>query len=75
MKFLSIDKIEEGDYADCEDDCGVRHIIDFYEIPSDAREGTILIAGTDGKWIIDEELTKKRREDILKLRKEIYKST
>ena len=75
MKFLSIDKIEEGSHADCEDDCGIRHTIDFCEIPSNAREGTILIVGDDGKWVIDEELTKKRREDILKLRKEIYKIT
>ena len=72
MEFLSIDSIEE-DYAICEDDSGSKYIIDFYDLPPGAQEGMILKLSSDEKWIIDKNLTKKRKEEILKLRKEVYR--
>jgi Cft2 family RNA processing exonuclease len=70
MKLI-IDRFE-GEYAVCEK--GNREMIDIpkKDIPSEAKEGDVLIV--DGKIItIDHESTKKRKQEIAELSKGLWK--
>ena len=63
MKFLTVDKIEKGSHADCEDDMGIAWTIDICDLPLNAREGSILVTDKNGKWIVDDNLTKQIKKE------------
>jgi len=67
MKVLYIDRIEDSKFAICEDEEGNEHVLDVLSLPRNAGEGTAIRKNLDGIWILDEQLTKKRRSKILDL--------
>jgi hypothetical protein len=65
MRF-TIDRFE-GDFAVLEDEnCKMNNILKSV-LPTDAKEGDILIEKKDGSFIIDHLATKQRKEHINKL--------
>ena len=65
MSSWSIDRIEEG-WAVCEgpDDAVIR--LEVSRLPAGAREGDCLFLDGDGRWQVDEQLTRQRREETAK---------
>lgn len=57
----------EGEYAVCEDPQGQMRDFARVELPMGAREGDVLLQGTDGAFIIDAKETAQRREYARKL--------
>ena len=74
MNFLSVDSIEVGSHAVCEDENGEEVIIEFCDLPKNVKEGDLIFLGGEGKWHIDEKATKKRREMMADLRKNVFES-
>ncbi len=72
MKFLSVDRIENG-WVICEDELGEKHEINISKLPSEIKEGDILTLNLDGNWTINHKITNSRKQYIIKLRNEIYK--
>ena len=71
MKVLYIDRIEESKFAICEDEDGNQHVLDVLCLPKMAREGMAIRKNLNGIWILDEQLTKNRKSEILDLIQEI----
>ena len=67
MSGWSIDRIEEG-WAVCEgpDDEMIR--LEVSRLPAGVREGDCLFLDGDGRWQVDEQLTRQRREETAKRR-------
>lgn len=65
MRSWSIDRIEEG-WAVCEgpDDAVIR--LEVSRLPAGTREGDCLFLDGDGRWQVDEQLTRQRREETAK---------
>lgn len=61
----------EGDYAVIETEEKLMKKIMRAEVPSEAREGDVLIS-KDHKWTIDPEATQKRKEHIAALAAELW---
>lgn len=70
MKYI-IDRIEQN-IAICEDDNKKQIEIEVTKLPSNIKEGDI-IKQEKGKYIIDEENTEKKREDIRKRMSKLWK--
>ena len=64
MSGWSIDRIEEG-WAVCEgpDDEMIR--LEVSRLPAGVREGDCLFLDDDGRWQVDEQLTRQRREEAV----------
>ncbi|SKC86996.1 DUF3006 domain-containing protein [Maledivibacter halophilus] len=62
---LVIDRFE-GDYAVCEKEDRIMIDIEKSKLPSDAKEGDVIVL-IDGKYSIDLEETNKRKKEIEKL--------
>ena len=72
MKFLSVDRIENG-WVICEDELGEKHEINISNLPSEIKEGDILTLNFKGDWIINHKVTDSRKQYIIQLRNRIYK--
>ena len=60
---LSLDRFE-GDYAICEDDAQRRHEIHQSKLPTNAKPGDILRRSSEGKLIVDDAETARRKARI-----------
>lgn len=69
MRFI-IDRFE-GDYAICQGEEGDMEEIERTKIPSDSKEGDVLILEGD-KFFIDKEETSRLKENIDKLMEEVW---
>ena len=69
MRFI-IDRFE-GDYAICQGEEGDMEEIERTKIPSDSKEGVVLILEGD-KFFIDKEETSRLKENIDKLMEEVW---
>lgn len=69
--YVSIDRFE-GEFAVCQKDDGKMINIKKYNIPIYAKEGDILLITKD-KIIIDKDETKRRKIEIEKMTKDLWK--
>lgn len=69
--MLSVDRIEEN-IAVCYDESNIKQEIDIFFLPSDIKEGDI-ITRINGRFVIDKEATKKKRDEVIKLQNNLWK--
>ena len=65
MSGGSIDRIEEG-WAGCEGPDEEMIRLEVSRLPAGVREGDCLFLDGDGRWQVDEQLTRQRREETAK---------
>ena len=70
METLSIDRIE-GEYAVCETADRTMKTIALTEIAGNPKEGDV-ICREDGTWRVSPEETGRRREQIIRLQKQLF---
>lgn len=70
MEKYSVDRIE-NDIAVCENEKGVFINIDIKELPSNVREGLILIKTDNNTYVVDEKETLKRKKYLFDLQNEL----
>lgn len=72
MKTLTVDRFE-GNFAICEQE-GVEKLfgIDCQELPSGVREGDVLEISDEGEISVNDEKTRRRREQILARQKKMF---
>lgn len=71
LKLYSVDRFE-GQYAVLVDSYSKSYDVLRDELPPDVREGDMLHED-EGRFVIDEEATKEKREKIHKIRQELLK--
>ena len=71
MKYFSIDRFE-GKFAICVDENEIVEKIEIKKLPKNIKEGDILKVLKDGTFEIDENKTKKEKEDIFNLQDDIF---
>ena len=71
MKYFSIDRFE-GKFAICVDENEIVKKIEIKKLPKNIKEGDILKVLKDGTFEIDENKTKKEKEDIFNLQDDIF---
>lgn len=71
MKYLSIDRIEEG-YAVCVGGEGERVLFPKESLPDGAGEGCVVLLADDGTLSLDPEETRRRRERILEKQNRLF---
>ena len=62
MEKAVIDRIE-GDFAVCEMQDGTMSDIPLFDLPAEAKEGSVILQ-SDGKWIVDKQEEEQRRDRI-----------
>ncbi len=72
MSYFSVDRIEE-DLVVCEDESGNESVFKISQFPKNIKEGDIVEPADDGSFKINHKKTQEVRNDILRLRDEIYK--
>ncbi len=72
MEYLSVDSVEKGSHAVCEDENGDEVILDFKSLPKGVKESDMIFMDDFGKWHVDKKLTKERKREISDLMKEIF---
>lgn len=72
MEYLSVDSVEKGSHAVCEDENGDEVILDFKVLPHGVKESDMIFMDDFGKWHVDKKLTKERKRKIANLMKEIF---
>lgn len=72
MGYLSVDSVEKGSHAVCEDENGEEVILDFKDLPKRVKENDMIFMDDFGEWHIDKKLTKERKRKIADLMKEIF---
>lgn len=72
MEYLSVDSVEKGSHAVCEDENGNEVILDFKSLPKGVKESDMIFMDDFGKWHVDKKLTKERKREISDLMKEIF---
>ena len=72
MEYLSVDSVEKGSHAVCEDENGDEVILDFKDLPREVKESDMIFMDDFGKWHVDKKLTKERKRKIADLMKEIF---
>lgn len=72
MEYLSVDSVEKGSHAVCEDENGNEVILDFKSLPKGVKESDMIFMDGLGKWHVDKKLTKERKREISDLMKEIF---
>ena len=72
MEYLSVDSVEKGSHAVCEDENGDEVILDFKDLPRGVKESDMIFMDDFGKWHVDKKLTKERKRKIADLMKEIF---
>lgn len=70
MKYYSIDRFE-GDFAICIGDDEKIYKLELKKIPEKAREGDVL-KKVDGILTVDEEETKKRKDELFDLQDKLF---
>ena len=68
---LSLDRFE-GDYAICEDDAQRQHEIHKAKLPPNAKLGDILRLSSEGKLIVDDAETARRKQTISRLQRKLF---
>lgn len=68
---LSLDRFE-GDYAICEDDAQKVHEIHKTKLPPNAKPGDILRLSSEGKLIVDNAETARRKQTISRLQRKLF---
>ena len=71
MQKLSVDRIESN-FAVCEKDDGTMLNILLDELPSNIKEGNILLIDDNGKIKLDEQAEKARKLEILNLQNSLF---
>ena len=72
MEYLSVDSVEKGSHAVCEDENGNEVILDFKSLPKGTKESDMIFMDDFGKWHVDKKFTKERKMKISDLMKEIF---
>lgn len=72
MPYLNIDRLEEG-FAVCEDERGFQRLLLQEQLPEGAGEGSVLFEDEDGRLLLDEDETRRRRARLAKLQEDIFK--
>lgn len=72
MEYLSVDSVEKGSHAVCEDENGDEVILDLKDLPRKIKESDMIFKDDFGKWHIDKKLTKEKKKKIADLMKEIF---
>lgn len=70
---LSLDRFE-GDYAICEDDAQRQHEIHKSKLPTNAKLWDILRISSEGKLIVDDAETARRKQTISRLQCKLFES-
>lgn len=70
MEKYSVDRIE-NDIAVCENEKGVFINIDIQDLPSNVREGSVLIKTDNNTYVVDEKETLKRKKYLFDLQNKL----
>ena len=74
MEFLSVDRID-GKHIVCENADGEEVILDVKDSHCGIKEGDVVYTDDSGKVVVDKDLTRKRKQENLRLRDNLTHTT